>query len=96
MKPLRNLVQQGVDFLSPNQFRQPFPGDAFRSEMSAQHHADQHPAGGAVTPCHDRLNKRLLQVVFVFCDEVDHPREHSLSESGLTEGRYQSDTLFML
>ena len=41
MKPLRNLVQQGVDFLSPNQFRQPFPGDAFRSEMSAQHHADR-------------------------------------------------------
>ena len=96
MNPSRNLIQQGVDFFSSCQFRQPFFGDAFRAEMSAQHHADQHSASGAVTPCHDGLDKRFFQVVFVFCDEVDHPRECRFRVSGLSKVGYHRDTLSIL
>jgi len=47
-------------------------GRAFVSQVSPEYHAHKEPSAGIVPSGHHTLNQRLLEIGFIFGDQMDH------------------------
>ena len=93
---LWDSIKEGLYFFLHRQLRNPLQRKALRAEVSSKHHTHDHAAGRAIAAGHDRLNEGFPKVVFIFCDEVYHPRKCFFRSSGLSKVQYNRHALFVL
>ena len=90
---LWDSIKEGLYFFLHRQLRNPLQRKALRAEVCPEHHPHDHTTGRTIAAGHDRLNECFPKVIFIFRNEVNHPRKYLLRLSCLSKVQYDRHTL---